>query len=65
MISAPQGAGKTHNAEALRVMFGCSSVVDGWDGIRAVPPGALVLTSVPLISVPAIRDVSQLETRAA
>jgi len=46
VISAPQGAGKTRNAEALRVMFGCTSVVDGWDGIRQVPPGALVLTSL-------------------
>jgi len=48
IISAPQGAGKTRNTEALRAMFGCTSVVDGWDGIRQVPPGALVLTSLPV-----------------
>lgn len=47
MIYAPQGAGKTRNAEALRVMFGCSHVVDDWDGRSPVAPGALVLSSMP------------------
>lgn len=44
-VFAPQGAGKTANAEALRAMFGCTSVVDDWSG-SVVPDGALVLSSL-------------------
>lgn len=44
-VSAPQRAGKSRNAEALRAMFGCTSIVEDWDGISAVPSGALVLTN--------------------
>jgi len=50
-VSAPQGAGKTLNAGVLREMFQCTSVVDDWDGISEVPPGALVLTSEPPYAV--------------
>lgn len=47
-VFAPQGAGKTANAEALRAMFGCSSVVDDWKiGSQTfIPDGALVLSSL-------------------
>lgn len=44
-VFAPQGSGKTANAEALREMFGCTSVVDDWSG-SVVPDGALVLSSL-------------------
>lgn len=46
-VSAPQGGGKSTNAEALMGMFDCTSVVDDWDGVSPVPDGALVLTSQP------------------
>lgn len=48
VISAPQGAGKTRHAEQLREMFGCTCIVDDWDGCSVPPPGALVLTHLPV-----------------
>jgi hypothetical protein len=45
VVCAPQGAGKTKYAEALRAMFGCSSIVDDWDGESPLPAGALALTN--------------------
>lgn len=43
IFSAPQGWGKTRNAEALRREFACTAVVDEFDE-RHDPPGALHLT---------------------
>jgi len=45
-VFAPQGAGKTANAEALRAMFGCTAVVDGWEGDLPLRDGTLVLSSL-------------------
>lgn len=45
-VSAPQGAGKSRHAETLRQLFGCTQIVDEWDGSSAVPPGSLVLTNI-------------------
>lgn len=45
-VSAPQGAGKTRHAEALCALFGCTGIVDEWDGSSPVPPGSLVLTQM-------------------
>lgn len=47
-VFAPQGAGKTANAEALRAMFGCTSVMDDWEigSGSFIPDGALVLSSL-------------------
>lgn len=45
-VCAPQGAGKTRHAKALQAMFGCTSIVDEWDGESPVPAGALVLSNV-------------------
>lgn len=45
VIVAPQGSGKTCQAQALAELLGCTCVVDCWDGISSVPPGALVLTN--------------------
>ena len=47
IIYGPQGCGKTRNAEALAAHFGCTSIVDNWDGESEVPDGALALTSEP------------------
>lgn len=40
---APQGAGKSTHAAELAQLFGCTTVVDEWDGTSEVPDGALVL----------------------
>lgn len=45
IICAPQGAGKSRNAKALQALFGCSCIVDEWDGVSELPPGALALTN--------------------
>lgn len=47
VFSAPQGWGKTRNAQQLRREFGCSKVVDGWDPWSdPITRGALHLTNV-------------------
>ena len=62
-VSAPQGAGKSRNAEALRAMFGCTSILDDedWDGNSEVPAGALVLTNRPLVQRAANDDTAPAE----
>jgi MoxR-like ATPase len=46
LIHGPQGCGKTRNAQALAAHFGCSKVVDDWNGRDRVVAGALVLTNI-------------------
>lgn len=46
ILTAPQGWGKTRNAEALRTELGCSTVVDEWYPPMAITLGALHLTHV-------------------
>ena len=46
LIHGPQGCGKTRNAQALAAHFGCSSVVDDWNGRDWIDAGSLVLTNV-------------------
>lgn len=47
ILSAPQGWGKTRNAETLRQEQGCSRVVDSWNpNSDPVTPGALHLTNM-------------------
>ena len=48
VIIAPAGAGKTRNQAALKKMFGCTSIVDEWDGRSPLPPGALALTNASI-----------------
>ena len=48
VVVIPQGAGKTRHATALAERFGCTSIVDEWDGRSDLPPGALALTNVGL-----------------
>ena len=45
LIHGPQGCGKTRNAQALAAHFGCSQVVDDWNGRDPIAPGSLVLTN--------------------
>ena len=45
IIIAPQGSGKTTQAPALLAHYGCSRLVDEWDGRSALQPGDLALTN--------------------
>ena len=45
LIHGPQGCGKTRNAQALAAHFGCSRIVDDWNGQSKIEEGSLVLTS--------------------
>ena len=44
IVYGPPACGKTHNAERLARHFGCTSIVDGWDGRSDLPPNSLALT---------------------
>lgn len=46
LIHGPQACGKTRNAQALAAHFGCSKVVDDWNGRDPIAAGSLVLTNV-------------------
>jgi MoxR-like ATPase len=43
VIHGPQGCGKTRNAQALAAHFGCSRIVDDWNGQSKIEEGSLVL----------------------
>lgn len=46
IVCAPQGAGKSRASETLRKRFGCTHIVDEWDGVTPLAPGALALTNL-------------------
>ena len=46
ILTAPQGWGKTRNAQALRTELGCSRVWDQWHPPMPIRPGTLHLTNV-------------------
>lgn len=46
VIYAPQGAGKTRNAEALARAYGKRRVLDQWAPGAPIPSDALALTNV-------------------
>lgn len=48
IVVAPQGAGKSLYAHELSLRFGCTTIVDDWDGVQELPAGALALTNMPL-----------------
>lgn len=48
IVVAPQGAGKSLYAHELSLRFGCTTIVDDWDGVQELPAGALALTNIPL-----------------
>lgn len=57
-VFAPAGAGKSRSADVLAAMFGCTTIVDEWDGSSPVPDGALVLCQgTPPASVQAKKPV--------
>lgn len=62
IVSAPQGSEKTRLALELARMFGCTRVIDDWDGLSALPDGALVLTNRPW---PAASEAAAGETQGA
>lgn len=43
VIYGPQGCGKTTKAQALAEHFGCSTIVDDWDGRAPLPDDTLAL----------------------
>lgn len=45
VITAPQGAGKSKHAAVLMGAFGCSRLVDAWDGLTPLQDGDLALTN--------------------
>jgi hypothetical protein len=58
-LFAPQGAGKTRNAQQIAELLGCTTVVDDWRPGLAVPAGALVLTNqMPGEAIDALRQVA-------
>lgn len=59
IVYGPQGCGKSQHADLLLAMFGCSLLVDGWDGESSLQDGSLALTNVePPYAVQADRVLS-------
>ncbi len=52
IIVGPQESGKTKNAASFLQVFGCSRLVDDWDGKAPLKPGDLALTNVENVSIP-------------
>jgi len=44
IIHGPQACGKTRNSAALMAHFGCTTLVDPWNGRSPLPSNALALT---------------------
>lgn len=65
IIVAPQGAGKTQHAQALKAKLGCTHIVDEWDGRSPLKPGDLALTNLSLAPAPAGVQVMTLEEALA
>jgi len=47
ILTAPQGSGKSRDAEAMRIKLGCTAIVEEWGTHLAITPGALHLTNEP------------------
>lgn len=48
IVVAPPGTGKSRAANALAGRYGCTRIVDEWDGTSNLEPGDLALTNCPL-----------------
>jgi len=60
-----QGSGKSRRAEEYRAMYGCSRVVDDWDGISPLNDGDLVITNIPPPhNVPNARAIDVVKAKA-
>tara|TARA_R110002124_G_C8886180_1_gene508828 strand:- start:1102 stop:1344 length:243 start_codon:yes stop_codon:yes gene_type:complete len=55
IVYAPQGAGKTTHAEALRKHYGCVRVVDDWKVGDLTCEGDLMLTNDESVLTAAVR----------
>ncbi len=53
VIHGPQGCGKTRNAQALAAHFGCSRIVDDWNGQSKIEEGSLVLINAMVFRIKA------------
>lgn len=58
IVVAPQGAGKSLYAPDLAARFGCTSIVDEWDGLSDPPDGALVLTNLRLSDLAGLAEAA-------
>ena len=45
VLIGPQGSGKSQHAGEIARLLGATQIVEDWDGVAAVPPGALALTN--------------------
>lgn len=45
ILTAPQGSGKSRDAEAMRIKLGCTKIVEEWGLHHSLTPGALHLTN--------------------
>jgi len=52
VIYGPEGCGKSLLSQDMKKHFGCTAVVDGWDGEADLPDGVLAITNVkPLVQL--------------
>ncbi len=51
IVTGPAGSGKTRNADAFMRAFGCSRLVDEWDGVACLRAGDLALTNLEQFQV--------------
>lgn len=59
VIHGPQGCGKTRNAQALAAHFGCTRIIDDWNGRDRVEEGSLVLTNIDAFDMKALLPVGR------
>lgn len=64
VIAGTQGCGKTTHAETLRQLFGCTHIVEEWDGRSPLEPGALALTDLSVAHVWSPERVSDQDVRS-
>ena len=57
IIHAPQGRGKTRNAAALANFFGCTAIIDDWNGCTPLSDWSLALTNTSTLSVEHLENV--------
>lgn len=46
IVYGPPGCGKSTHAPTFARRYGCTRIIDEWDGRSALPEGALALTNV-------------------
>lgn len=52
IIVGPQASGKTKNADSFLHVFGCTRIVDNWNGVTPLMGGDLALTNAENFQVP-------------